>query len=236
MGAAPDLLEVLSRALSRVDRSLPLATRLCQASATVLGARSAALTVAPTADDRLTVSTADGLAARIEGLGQVIGEGPVQRALSEDHIVVSGTDDGRHEHDFPVFSHAVEAITGQGAYHAVPMHAGGRVVGVLSLVTSSRTLARGPEDVQLLADAVGLSLLGDLDSLDWAPRAEVHQATGMVTAQLRIPPGDALAVLRAHAFARSTTLDDVAEEVVTRRLSFAYDEEHAVQTLRTDDG
>ncbi len=69
----------LSRALPGRPQP-PLATRLCQASATVLGARSAALTVAPTADDRLTVSTADGLAARIEGLGEVIGEGPVQRA------------------------------------------------------------------------------------------------------------------------------------------------------------
>ena len=67
MGAAPDLLELLSRALSRADRSLPLATRLCQASATVLGARSAALTVAPPADGRLTVATAAGRAARLLG-------------------------------------------------------------------------------------------------------------------------------------------------------------------------
>ena len=69
-----------------------------------------------------------------------------------------------------------------------------------------------------LADTVGLSLLGDLDSLDWAPRAEVHQATGMVTAQLRIPPGDALAVLRAHAYAQGTTVAAVASDLLDGRL------------------
>lgn len=49
---------------------------------------------------------------------------------------------------------------------------------------------------------------------------EVHQATGMVVAQLGIGPEDALARLRAHAFATQRLLSDVARDVVARRLRF----------------
>ncbi|MFE9232908.1 ANTAR domain-containing protein [Cellulosimicrobium funkei] len=234
MGAS-ELLGLLARALAAADDELAMPARMCQACATLLGADSAALTVAATAEDRLTVATSDGVAARIEDLEEMLGEGPARLALAEDRIVVSEVDGRSDGTSFPVFSHVVGAISGPVTYHAVPMHAGGRVMGVLSLLTTSTTLSRGPDDVQFLADVVGLSLMGDLDSLDWSTRAEVHQATGMVTAQLRVAPRDALAVLRAHAFARSTTLEDVADDVVRRRLSFTYDESNAVQTQRTEE-
>ena len=51
-------------------------------------------------------------------------------------------------------------------------------------------------------------------------RAEIHQATGMVLAQLRISATDALARLRAHAFVEQRLLVDVAHDVVARRLRF----------------
>lgn len=46
----------------------------------------------------------------------------------------------------------------------------------------------------------------------------VYQAVGMVVARLRLTPYQALARLRAHAFANDTTLDAVAMAVVERRL------------------
>ena len=46
----------------------------------------------------------------------------------------------------------------------------------------------------------------------------VYQAVGMVVARLRLRPYEALARLRAHAFATDTTLDEVAMAVVERRL------------------
>jgi AmiR/NasT family two-component response regulator len=57
----------------------------------------------------------------------------------------------------------------------------------------------------------------------WSARAELHQATGMVIAQLNIPADDALALLRAHAYAHDTTLGDVAQQVITRQLDFRGD-------------
>ncbi len=43
----------------------------------------------------------------------------------------------------------------------------------------------------------------------------------MVMAQVRVTPEDALAILRGHAYAMATDLDDVAERVVDRRINFS---------------
>jgi hypothetical protein len=47
-----------------------------------------------------------------------------------------------------------------------------------------------------------------------AHRAVLHQATGMVSVQARVPVHDALALLRAHAFATDRPVGDVAADVV----------------------
>jgi hypothetical protein len=51
-------------------------------------------------------------------------------------------------------------------------------------------------------------------------RAEIHQATGMVLAQLGISATEALARLRGYAFVEQQLLIDVARDVVARRLRF----------------
>ena len=54
-------------------------------------------------------------------------------------------------------------------------------------------------------------------------RAEVHQATGMILAQLGVEAQDAFVRLRAHAFAARRPLAEVARDVVARRLVFTPD-------------
>ena len=54
-------------------------------------------------------------------------------------------------------------------------------------------------------------------------RAEIHQATGMVVAQLNLSAADAFARLRAYAFTEHQLLGDVARDVVARRLRFTED-------------
>jgi len=51
-------------------------------------------------------------------------------------------------------------------------------------------------------------------------RAEVHQATGMISAQLGVSLAEALVRLRAHAYSRERAITDVAADVVARRLRF----------------
>jgi hypothetical protein len=234
MASSPRLLELLAHALVE-DVTAPSApARLCQACATVLGADSVAVTIAATSSEDLTVATPDGLAARVVGLESLLGEGPAHIALSTGHVVATEIA-GRHtDVSFAVFSDTVRTLCGPGTYFAVPIRQDGRAVGVLGAYATSHVLTHGRDGAQFLADVVGLSLLGDLASLDWSTRARVHQATGMVAAQLQVAPEDVLAVLRAHAFARSASLEDVADDVVARRLGFAYDESRVVRTQRSE--
>ena len=233
---ASELLGLLAHALAGIDPAMPMPSRLCRACVEILGAQSGALTVAAAPDERLTVSTSDGMSEEIEDLEDVLGEGPGRLAFTENRTIVAEIDHHDSAADaFPVFSQLVEPITGPATFVAVPMHIGGRVVGVLSLFFTTGRPVREEKDVQFLADAVGLSLVSELDSLDWSSRSRIHQATGMVTAQLRISPEDALAVLRAHAFAASTTLEAVAEEIVQRRVAFIRDESNVVKTERTEE-
>jgi AmiR/NasT family two-component response regulator len=51
-------------------------------------------------------------------------------------------------------------------------------------------------------------------------RAEVHQATGMVSVQLDVSQAVALVRLRAYAFSEHRPLADVAADVVARRMRF----------------
>jgi len=109
---------------------------------------------------------------------------------------------------------------------AVPMMPDRSVLGVVSLY---RLEVEGNpvdgRDAQFLVDAIGIAVLGGFDrsepgDLVWTARDRVNQATGMVVAQLRIAPEDALALLRAHAFAHGATLVEVAGRVVSRELDF----------------
>ncbi|MEN5075058.1 GAF and ANTAR domain-containing protein [Isoptericola cucumis] len=228
------LLGLLAGTLAQLDTDMSIASRLCRACVEILGAQSGALTVATPSGERMVVSTSGGMSAQIEDLQEVLGEGPGQLALREARVVVTRID-GATADSFPIYSQMVASLSGPVTVYAVPMRVGERVVGVLSLYVTAGRLSRELEDVQFLADAVGAALLGDLESLDWSDRARIHQATGMVTAQLRIPPPDALAVLRAHAFARSSTLQGVADEVLERRMAFTHDDITVDENERTED-
>jgi hypothetical protein len=106
-------------------------------------------------------------------------------------------------------------------------------VGTLSLYRAEpgQLAAEELADVLVFAD-IALRLLldgssGVTGSPDYRPldamsdaRAEVHQATGMISVQLGVSLEEAFARLRAHAFAGSSALADVARAVVDRQLRF----------------
>jgi AmiR/NasT family two-component response regulator len=77
----------------------------------------------------------------------------------------------------------------------------------------------------MLLDARTDPANGAAEELDAATsaRAEIHQATGMVLAQLDISAEAALARMRGHAFVEQRLLIDVAGDIVSRRLRFTED-------------
>jgi hypothetical protein len=57
-----------------------------------------------------------------------------------------------------------------------------------------------------------------LDAPAAEQRSRVWQAIGFVNASLELPSPDALAILRAHAYAAGTSLDELADQVLSRQV------------------
>lgn len=220
------ILARLAHLVAADDRREALAGRLAEACRLILAVSGAAITVENTTMERMTLCATDDDAARLEDLQEVLGEGPSHDAFTSATAVITALDDT--EGRWPEFTAAARRAMGEVSVHAMPMRPGGEVIGVLSLYRVPGPSYTQPlEGAQFLADAVGAALLSETPLADppgddgpWATRAEIHQATGMVTAQLGLHPEDALAILRAHAFAHDTSLADIARQVVTRRLDF----------------
>ncbi|WP_028050058.1 GAF and ANTAR domain-containing protein [Cellulomonas sp. URHD0024] len=225
MSGRAEVLAAFAVAAARAPAEAPLPERLCRACIDVLGADGGAITLASTRPERLTLDTSDDTSARLEDLQDVLGEGPGQDAYRQGRAVVAHVD-GSLEGPFPMFVELAGDIAGPVTVWAIPMHPVGATIGVITLYRAGGDLRYSLEDAQFLADAVGAALLDDSTDRDdrfsaWADRARVHQAVGMTIAQLAIGPDDAMAILRAHAYAEGKTLDVIATDVVERRLDFS---------------
>jgi hypothetical protein len=126
--------------------------------------------------------------------------------------------------------------TGIGAVFAYPMASNGARVGVLTLYQNDEgelsdtqhddSLAMAgvlTETVLSLQDAAPTGVLAVGLEEAVAYRAEIHQATGMVSVSLQIPVAEALLRIRAHAFAVGRPVGAVASDIVARRLRLADD-------------
>lgn len=74
------------------------------------------------------------------------------------------------------------------------------------------------EILELQAGAPPEALASELDTAQNV-RAVVHQASGMLAVQLDIPITDALIRLRAYTYAEKRLVNDVARDVIERRLN-----------------
>jgi hypothetical protein len=204
---------------------------LCRAATTRLAVDGASVTAVAGLAVSEPLSATDELSARLEELLLTTGEGPG----AEDFMFGSPMlipDLTPVTERWPGFAPAAVAA-GARALFAFPLQAGAIRAGVLSLYRARP----GPLTTQQLADAlvfadIALQLLldsyaGISGSADYRPldglsdsRAEVYQATGMISVQLDVSLEEALVRLRAHAFAAETSLDSVARDVVSRTLRF----------------
>ena len=206
---------------------------LCETAVRRLGVSGAALTVDNSPGWPEIAESTGVLATRLAELEVTVGEGPCLDAGRDGGPVLITELDGRpSQHRWPLFAPlAVEA--GAGALFALPMCVGAVRVGVLALrcVPDGRieppltdSLAFAELAMRLLLDEqAGLPGTGDdmaiFDGLS-SHSAQVHQATGMVSAQLRVGMDDAFTRLRARAFADRRRLADLATDVVARRIRF----------------
>jgi hypothetical protein len=222
--------KVLTRlAMVVADRASeqPLTWRLCEACRQLLGADSAAITIDNATLDHLTVASTDDLAARLEDIQEVLDQGPGRDAFLTGEPVIT-TLGAEAELRWPAFTEAARELTGALTIFVLPMQPGPSVLGVLTLLYhGAGSLSEELSTARFLSDAVGAALMRDPLSRaefgkggPWSERATVHQAIGMVCAQLQAAPEDAMALLKAHAYAHDLDLTAVATLVTSRQLDF----------------
>jgi len=177
----------------------------------------------------------DPVCEQLAELQLMLGEGPCHDVLaSAAPVLAADLGDEEFSRRWPAFTPAARQL-GAGAVFAFPLIVGVIRAGVLGLYRGSPgPLSEGQlGDLLVLADAATVMLLGSADgdaenedgaALDGqAPdlalhRAEIDQATGMLTVQLGVSAAAAFARLRAYAYSQDRRLADVAGDIVARRL------------------
>jgi len=113
---------------------------------------------------------------------------------------------------FPVMS-ATVALGALDVYFDRPGSLSPAQIG--DAATLTRIIARTVLEIQ--ANTAPGAVAGQFEA-SIEHRAVVHQASGMVSAQLGIPVADALARIRAYAYAEDAPINDVARRIVDRDL------------------
>jgi hypothetical protein len=224
-------LRILSR-LVRPGQSLLGTEWLCRVCADLTGTDGAGIMLFHDGVSHGALCASDSVSAFIEELQFTLGEGPCIDACRDDRPVL--------EPDLvcPAASRwiafgppAIEA--GVRAVFGFPVRVGGAGLGALNLYRqrSGRLSEDQHADALVLADiAAEMILLMQADASPGELASEleagasfhyvVHQASGMVSAQLDVSVEQALVRLRAHAFRTGTPLVEVARTVVARTLRF----------------
>jgi hypothetical protein len=183
----------------------------------------------------------DDVSRRLTELELTLGEGPsLDASASSGPALASDLADRESGLRWPLFAPAA-CLAGAGAVFAFPLAVGAIRAGVLGLYRDQPGSLSGVQlgDALLFADTATLLLLDaqaqGVDAYDseyaggaggagrqaadlaWH-RAEIDQATGMLTEQLGASVTDAFARLRAYAYANDLRLADVARDIVARRL------------------
>jgi hypothetical protein len=172
-----------------------------------------------------------GVSAELDHLQFTLGQGPgIDCALGLPVLVA---DLAATRARWPAFVPGAEELS-VGAVFAFPLRIGAMKVGTML----AHRAAPGPLVDGALTDALGLAaavtlvlidrqsllegaVIGEVPAGRAEPatyRAEVHQATGMISVQLGVSLAEALVRLRAYSYAHDRLIADVAADVVARKL------------------
>jgi hypothetical protein len=240
MDPISDLRADLGSAMDNGDSATSMADRLCHACVDLLDVDGAAISLMLEGSSQGTFASSDGLSRQVDELQFTFGEGPCMDAARDGGPVFAEDLADVGETRWPAFAGSVLDL-GIGAVFALPIRLANSGVGVLDLYrrTSGGLLGNSLVGGLMAAELAALPLLemisaeAELQALGstepaWKQlrslaRVEVYQATGMVMVQLGVGPAEALARLRAHAFASGLTASQVAWAIVERELSLEAD-------------
>lgn len=218
--------ELLGEALRRVPLG-SLLERVVGAAAPMLGVSGVAAALMSDGEGGGVVAASSDVGRNLIELAFELGEGPNRDALSGDvEVLVDDlARDGAGR--WPAFAVAAHGL-GVAAVWAFPARIGAMRVGGL-LAHRDRVGALDPAqllDARVFAELCSTLMIDHQAGLDsdavvatgWPNRAVIHQATGMLAAQLEMSLPAALARLRAYAWTEEQLLEDVARDVMEGRL------------------
>lgn len=223
------------RALMDAERDHPSAVgsvavlhRLCSAAMKALEVSGAGVSVMTDLGVRV-LAAAEGTSKGVVELQFSLGEGPCNDAFSTRRPILEGNLSLASSR-WPAYSLAAHDY-GVRAVFAFPLQVGAARLGVLDLYREqtgqlsadelSHALSFADVATTVLLDGQqqapeGLIVYGLDDAVGY--HSEVHQAQGMVMVQVGSTLAEALALLRAYAYAQDRSLADVAGDIVLRRL------------------
>ncbi|CAM5547543.1 hypothetical protein SALBM311S_08254 [Streptomyces alboniger] len=184
------------------------------------------------------LSASSDQASHLSEVQATLGEGPCTYASEIGApVLASDLTIGRDAHRWPIFAQQA-AAAGVQAVYSMPLGSDAVCVGTLDLYrrTPGGLTAEELRTAQLVAGVMTAALMalprgeenGHGGEEPWlsglaTDHDDVYQAIGMIMVQLGVASEDALARLRAHAFAHNRTALDVARDVVSHRERFDRD-------------
>ena len=212
---------------------------VCAAAVAAVGVTGAWLSAASGSHAGHLMQVTDEVSEHLAELQLTLGEGPaLDVAAFGGPALASDLGERESGRRWPAFAPAA-CQAGAAAVFAFPLAIGAIQAGVLGLYRDKPGRLSDVQlgDALLFADTATLLLLdaqaGGLDGLDGLNgqgelggqradlarhRAQIDQATGMLTEQLGVGLTEAFTRLRAYAYANDLRLADVAGDIVARRL------------------
>jgi hypothetical protein len=224
---------VATQAASRGGRVA--AADACVAAVSAVGVSGAWLSASRGAEAGHLICVTDEVSEQLAELQLTLGEGPgLDSAACGGPALASNLDQMDAVRRWPMYAPAARQA-GAAAIFAFPLVIGAIRVGVMALYRDRPGPLGGSQlgDALVFADTATLLLLDAQDRADGPldgpgpggqpaglarHRAEIDQATGMLTEQLGVGIADAFIRLRAYAYAQDQRLADVARDIVARRL------------------
>jgi GAF domain/ANTAR domain len=214
------------------DGASELVTRLCRFAVEEMALSGCALVLMSKLESASMLAGAGRHASTVSELQMELGEGPCLEAHFSGVPVFLPDLASAGANRWPAFVAAALAA-GVHAEFSLPLTVGPGGIGTLDLcrdrpgMLSQEHVADALVTADIARDAVlyqqyapGGAALEELLDTSGMDRIVVHQATGMIAAQLNDTTSNALARLRATAFASGRPMHDVAQDVVERRMRF----------------
>jgi len=240
-GSRPGRIWEMVAAQAASDGGRVSAADACAAAVAAVGVTGAWLTAADGGDAGHLMRVTDAVGEQLAELQLTLGEGPsLDASACGGPVLASDLGAAETAGRWPAFAPAA-LQAGAGAVFVFPLRIGAIRAGVMGLYRAAAGSLSASQlgDALVFADTATLLLLDAAGQAAGGPeagilpggtgpggqpaglalhRAEIDQATGMLTEQLGTGIADAFARLRAYAYVHDLRLTDVAGDIVARRL------------------